>query len=130
VLAEQANGYVAGTQADLGGQRGRGRATVTVRVPQDNLSRITSYATIAVELVTGTEPAPVAAARNDDRPRGLRDAADDALHNVADTVAVMTRGAGVVLPLLLLAAGVWIVSRVGRRLSRRAPAPPPEPPAA
>ena len=51
----------------------------------DNLTRVTSYATIAV---TSSRPTPAAAVAavtkaGDDRPWGLRDALDDAAHNVA-----------------------------------------------
>jgi hypothetical protein len=83
----------------------------------DNLSRVTSYATINVRLITGT-PAPVTAAtkpKAPDRPWGLRGALDDAAHNLADTVAAMTRGLGVMLPFIVLALVAW----VGYRLLRR-----------
>ena len=165
-MAENAGGYVAGTQADLTGPTGKGRAEVTVRVPRnlyatmverfaglgsvvarestsddltqdyvdtesrlrharlvearlvalldraetvnqalavqarlddvqlrietdrgrlDNLTRVTDYATIAVRLVTATPAAAATTVRKagDDRPWGLRDALDDAAHNLA-----------------------------------------------
>ena len=201
-LAEGAGGYVAGTEADLTGPAGKGRAEVTVRVPRDryarmverfaglgtvvarestsddltqdyvdtesrlrhaqlvearlvalldraetvnqalavqsrlddvqlrietdrgrldNLTRVTDYATIAVRLVTANATAAVAAAtkKDDDRPWGLRDALDDAAHNLASTVGALVRGVGIALPFAVIALAIWLAVRIVRRTSRR-----------
>jgi hypothetical protein len=209
-LTQGVGGYVAGTEAELTGQAGKGRAEVTVRVPRnlyatmverfaglgtvvaresssddltqdyvdtgsrlrhaqlvearlvalldeaktvnqalavqarlddvqlrietdrgrlDNLTRVTDYATIAVRLVTAN-PAPVAAVAKKDggRPWGLRDALDDAAHNLASTVGALVRGVGIALPFVLIALAIWLAVRLFRRSSRRReePADPPE----
>lgn len=200
-LAEGAGGYVAGTEAELTGPAGKGRAEVTVRVPRDrysrmverfaglgavvarestsddltqdyvdtesrlrharlvearlvalldeattvnqalqvqsrlddvqlrietdrgrldNLTRVTDYATIAVRLVTANAaPAATVARKDDDRPWGLRDALDDAAHNLASTVGALVRGVGIALPFAVLALAIWLGVRIVRRASRR-----------
>ena len=202
-LAESAGGYVAGTEAELTGAAGKGRAEVTVRVPRDryatmverfaglgtvvaresssddltqdyvdtgsrlrhaqlvearlvalldeaktvnqalavqarlddvqlrietdrgrldNLTRVTDYATIAVRLITANPaPAPAATAAKKDggRPWGLRDALDDAAHNLASTVGALVRGVGIALPFVLIALAIWLAVRLVRRSARR-----------
>ena len=87
----------------------------------DNLTRVTDYATIAVRLVTATPAAAAAAVRKDgdDRPWGLRDALDDAAHNLASTVGALVRGVGIALPFAAIALVIWLAVRLVRRSSRR-----------
>ena len=68
-------------------------------------------------------PAAVVAKKGDDRPWGLRDALDDAAHNLASTVGALVRGVGIALPFAVLALAIWLGVRIVRRTSRRGEAP-------
>ncbi len=201
-LAEGAGGYVAGTEADLTGPAGKGRAEVTVRVPRDRYARMVErfagLGTVVGPRVDERRPhaglrrhgepaaaraarrgAPRRAARpgrdgepgargagaarrraaahrdrpgparqphprdrlrddrgapgdgqrprrsptvvkkDDDRPWGLRDALDDAAHNLASTVGALVRGVGIALPFAVIALAIWLAVRIVRRTSRR-----------